>query len=318
MESQENIKFTEKEKKALKKQNKNNSDRKSVLLVVALAVIALALLINAVSEYNSEIEPAELVIKVNVSGGTIGNEPTVTQPTVNTEIPTTSANVNDTTTTKAPENSGEITKEEILRKVTDGVNSIKSDNATYSAVRTQNISLDLEECSLPAFVGIVNTVMDFFEGETVTNYSFVNGKGVDSKTGEEITAIASIPPSRELFRLTIDGVADATMEKDGENTVYTVVVVPESSTMDNPRPPHHHSAGDTFDLRKVELPIGAITKADFDYPGASISVTVAPDGRVVRYQQILRIDGVGEGTAMGLTASGKIVGSVNEIWDITY
>ena len=63
---------------------------------------------------------------------------------------------------------------------------------------------------------------------------------------------------------------------------------------------------------------GEITKADFDYPGASISVTVAPDGRVVRYQQILKIDGVGEGAAMGMTASGKILGEVNEVWEISY
>ena len=89
-------------------------------------------------------------------------------------------------------------------------------------------------------------------------------------------------------------------------------------TMDNPRPPHHKSAGDTFDCRNVPLPFGEITKADFDYPGATISVTVAPDGRVIRYYQILKIDGVGEGAAMGLTASGKILGQVDEIWDITY
>ena len=318
MESQENIKLSKKEKKALKRQNRNKADKKSAILIAVLTVVAIALLVNAVSLYNQEPPADKLVINVNMSGNTTATQPIITptvEPTQKVEDSTTednTANTEDTTV------SGEMTKEEILRKVTEGVNSIKSENATYSAVRSQTISLDLEECSLPAFVGIVNTVMDFFEGETITEYSFVNGKGVDAKTGEEITAIGSIPPSNELFRLTPEGMADATMTKDGENTVYTVVVVPESSTMDNPRPPHHHSAGDTFDVRKVELPIGAITKADFDYPGASISVTVAPDGRVVRYQQILHIDGVGEGAAMGLTASGKIVGSVDEIWNITY
>ena len=318
MESQENIKLSKKEKKALKRRNRNKADKKSAILIAVLTVVAIALLVNAVSLYNQEPPADKLVINVNMSGNTTATQPIITptvEPTQKVEDSTTednTANIEDTTV------SGEMTKEEILRKVTEGVNSIKSENATYSAVRSQTISLDLEECSLPAFVGIVNKVMDFFEGETITEYSFVNGKGVDAKTGEEITAIGSIPPSNELFRLTPEGMADATMTKDGENTVYTVVVVPESSTMDNPRPPHHHRAGDTFDVRKVELPIGAITKADFDYPGASISVTVAPDGRVVRYQQILHIDGVGEGAAMGLTASGKIVGSVDEIWNITY
>ncbi len=318
MESQENIKLTRKEKKALRKQKRNSSDRKGVLLVIALAVVACALLINAVSEYTEEPELNKLLIDVNGTGGVVQTEPMVTQPPQTTQPPSVPTPENNTTKPTEPTAKGEMTKEEILQKVAEGVNSIKSENATYNAVRTQNISLELQECSLPAFVSVVNTVMDFFEGETVTNYSFINGKGADPKSGEEITAIGCIPPSNNLFTLTIDGVADATMKKDGENTVYTVVVVPESSTMDNPRPPHHKSAGDTFDCRNVPLPFGEITKADFDYPGASISVTVAPDGRVIRYHQILRIDGVGEGAAMGLTASGKILGQFDEIWDITY
>ena len=318
MESQKNINLSKKERKALKKQNRNKADKKSAILIVALTVVAIALLVNAASLYNQEPQVEKLVINVNLAGNATVTQPTVTptvDPTQKTDIPTTE---DDTVNTEDTTVSDEMTKEEILSKVTEGVNSIKSENATYTAVRSQTISLDLEECSLPAFVGIVNKVMDFFEGETITEYSFVNGKGIDAKTGEEITAIGSIPPSNELFRLTPEGMADATMTKDGENTVYTVVVVPESSTMDNPRPPHHHSAGDTFDVRKVELPVGAITKADFDYPGASISITVAPDGKVIRYHQLLKVDGVGEGAAMGLTASGKIVGSVEEIWNITY
>ena len=322
MESQENIKLSKKEKKALRKQNRNNNDRKGVLLIILLTVVTVALLVNAVSLYNEQPEADKLVIDVNVSGAVSDTQPVIVPTVQPTQIPDTTVSEEPTTVEGAIVEditvSGEMTKEEILRKVTEGVNSIKSDTATYTAVRSQTISLDLEECSLPAFVSIVNKVMDFFEGETITEYSFVNGKGVDAKTGEDITAISSIPPSNELFRLTPEGMADAKMEKDGENTVYTVIVVPESSTMNNPRPPHHHSAGDTFDVRNVELPIGAITKADFNYPGASISITVTPDGKVIRYQQILHIDGVGEGAAMGMTASGKIVGFIDEIWNITY
>ena len=318
MESQENKKLTRKEKKALKKRNRDTSDRKGILLIIALFIVAFALLVNAISVHNKDDEPNRMVIVVNPSSEITTTLPTATQPLVPTQQPSFPDIKDDTTVSIEPVIKDEITKEEILQAVAKGVNSIKSADATYTAVRNQNISLELQECSLPAFVGVVNKVMDFFEGETITNYSFTNGKGTDPKSGEEITASSCIPPSNDLFALTMEGVADATTKKDGENTVYTVVVVPETSTMDNPRPPHHKSAGDTFDCRNVPLPFGAITKADFDYPGATISVTVAPDGKVIRYQQILIIDGVGEGTAMGLTASGKISGRVDEVWDITY
>ena len=316
MESQENINF---EKARADKQKKMSpQDKKGIFLVVVLAIITIALFVNDFFPKDKNPEAESAIPNVSVSESTTSESTTIPTTVQPTQVPTEPNKENNTTTTETTTASAETTRQEILRKVTEGVNSIKSDTATYTAVRSQTITLDLEECSLPAFVGIVNTVMDFFEGETITEYSFVNGKGIDAKTGEEITANGSIPPSNNFFRLTEEGLADATMEKDGENTVYTVVVVPESSTMDNPRPPHHNSAGDTFDVRKVELPVGAITKADFDYPGASISITVTPDGKVIRYQQILNIDGVGEGAAMGMTASGKIVGSVNEIWNITY
>ena len=318
MESQKNINFEKEHPNADSNKKLNAQDKKGILLVAVLAVIAIILFVNGFFPEDKKTETESTVPDVSVSESTTAESTTIPTTVQPIQTPTEPDKENNTTTTESTTENAETAKLEILRKVTEGVNSIKSDTATYTAVRSQTITLDLEECSLPAFVGVVNKVMDFFEGETITEYSFVNGKGVDAKTGDEITANGSIPPSNNLFRLTEEGLADATMEKDGENTVYTVVVVPENSTMNNPRPPHHNSAGDTFDVRNVELPIGAITKADFDYPGASISITVTPEGKVIRYQQILKIDGVGEGTAMGMTASGKIVGSIDEIWNITY
>jgi hypothetical protein len=318
MENQENKKLTRKEKKALRKQKRSSADKKGVLLVVALSVVALALLVNAVSLYNegSVIDETEKSTTQDV----VVTLPSTTGTTipVQTTIPT--------VTEKDPEQTTENTtdiqdpKQEILDKVAFGVNSLKNEKGTIKAVKTQTISLKLTECSLPAFVGVVNTVLDFFAGETVTEYTCSNGIGTDSK-GNEIELKNSIPPTNnetKEFNLTIDGLADAWTTEDGENTVYTIVVVPESSTMADPRPPYHNSAGDTFDCTKVELPIGKITKADFDYPGSEISVTLNPQGKIVRYHQVLKINGIGQGAAMGMSASGRIEGNAVETWDITY
>lgn len=319
MENQKDNKLTRKEKKALKKQNRASADKKGMLLIIALAAVATALLINAVSLYNKG--PVVDEPDTTVSQDVVVTVPSTTQPTTLPTQPT----VTPTTDNQAQESTGttekaEDPKQEILDKVAQGVNSLKNEKGTIKAVKTQSINLKLTECSLPTFVGVVNTVLDFFAGETVTEYTFTDGKGTDSK-GNEIELKNSIPPTSnesKEFCLTIDGVADAWTTKEGENTVYTIVVVPETSTMANPRPPYHNSAGDTFDCTKVDLPVGEITKADFDYPGSQISVTYSPDGRVVRYHQILRINGVGEGAAMGMSASGRIEGNAEETWDITY
>lgn len=322
MENQENRKLTRKEKKALKKQNKKPSDKKGVLLVVALSIVAVALLYNAVSIYTAEPEFDKLVINYNVPAFDFGFAqtqpvPPATEPTEN--ITTTQPQENQqTTTTTVPETTDkELTKAEILKKVGDGVNYIKDLKGTVQVKKTQVIDLTLTECSLPAFVGIVNKVLDFFAGETVTEYTFTDGKAVDDK-GNEVTFYGALPPANRYFELTEEGMADARITKDGENTVYTVVVVHETSTMADPRPPYHSSAGDTFDCTKVELPIGEITKADFDYPGSEISITVTPDGKVIKYHQILKINGVGGGAALGMSADGRIEGQAYETWELTY
>lgn len=325
MENQENRKLSRKEKKALKKQNKNPDDKKGILLVVALGIVAAALLYNAYGIYTAEPEFDKLVVNYNLPAMDFGlwqtqtakpvtqitENITTTAPEENKQTVTTESDVTPEATDK------ELSKADILKKVGDGVNYIKDLKGTVQVKKTQIIDLTLTECSLPAFTGVVNKVLDFFAGETVTEYTFTDGKATDDK-GNEVTFYGALPPANRYFELTEEGMADARVTKDGENTVYTVVVVHETSTMADPRPPFHSMAGDTFDCTKVELPIGEITKADFDYPGSEISITVSPDGKIIRYHQTLKINGVGGGAALGMSADGRIEGEANETWEFAY
>ena len=327
MEGQENKKLTKKEKRALKKQNKvkkSPADKKGILLDAVLGIIAVVLLINAVSAFNSELPETSFSVKVNLSGAQSAPvvAPTVTVPQVTVKPEVTPEE--DSTADEAPDTApeapkGELSKEEILKVVADGVNALKAENATYKGVKSQNLSIDLTECSVPALVGIANTVIDFFEGVETLEYNFENGKAMDPEDKVEITAAEAFPPTGKPFSLTdVNGVAEAKAEKDGENTVYTVVLVAETSTLEDPRPPYHDSACDTLDYSTFELPVGQITKADFEYPGATVSITLDKDGRVVGYHERLNMAGVGEGTAIGLTASGRMEGYIDESWVITY
>ena len=63
--------------------------------------------------------------------------------------------------------------------------------------------------------------------------------------------------------------------------------------------------------------MGEVTKADFEYPGAQISVTLDGEGKVVEYHEHLDMKGTGEG-ALGLTASGSMEGYIDEKWSIEW
>ncbi len=224
-------------------------------------------------------------------------------------------------TTKAPETTEKQEKdetEEILAAISDGINSLKASDANFTGIKTQDISVQLTTCSVPALTGLINKVIEIFTGEETFTYEFVNGVAEDPEGSDPISSSKAIPPTDKPFTLTKEGVASAKKEKDGDNTVYTIVVVAEKSTLADPRPPHHNAAGDTFDLSELDIPTGEITKADFEYPGATVSVTVDKDGKVIRYHEHLDMKGVGEGNAIGINASGEMEGYIDETWDIQW
>ncbi len=310
----------------------SSSDKKGFVLVAVLALVVIVFIFNLKNNIGQHEQAyADPSIAAPTAGTTVAPAtaaptaaPTTVAPTQSTELPTSAAptaapvqtspvqTTAPTTTVKY-----EISKAEILGKVNEGINSLKADTASFKANKKQVISIDLIECSVPVLTGAINTVIDFFEGEKTAEYDVTNGKGVD-KNGEEIVVNHEIPPTDKPFTLTLEGVAEAKAEQTEKGTLYTIKVVPETSTLENPRPPHHNAACDTLDFSTFELPVGELKKVDFEYPGATVSVLVDSSGKTVQYRERLEMKGVGEGGAFGITGSGSMEGYVDEVWDIQW
>ena len=206
---------------------------------------------------------------------------------------------------------------EILKAVSDAINSLKDPSASFKGTKTQKLHIQLTECSVPALVDPANKVLEYFAGEEVFEFDFTNGKATDPETGEEISSATAIPPTDKAFTLTSEGVAKYEYEQAGDKKIYRITLVSESSNLASPRPPHHDAACDVLDFSAFELPMGEITKADIDYPGAVISVTVDAEGKVVEYHENLSTKGVGEGKLV-ITGSGSMEGYIDEKWTIEW
>lgn len=312
-----------------KRERLSGQERVSRLIILVLVIIAGALLYYCVNITGPE--PETTVPVVSDTTTQITTTATTTVAPVVTEPPTTtSAPVTESTTALTTQPSTEpVTEsttatpvvdetEEILRVVTDTVNLIKSDKANFSGHKVQSINMKLVDSSVPSVNGIINGVLKNFIKDETYDYEFVNGVASDPENGGTCKSKDVFPPGDKLFELKKEGVAKAEKKQEGANTVYTVVIVPESSTLENPRPPHHNSAADTLDLSSVEIPIITLTKVDFEYPGATVSVTLGPDGKPVGYYERLPINGTGEGEGLGLTGYGTIEGYMEENWDIVW
>ncbi len=301
----------------------SSNDKKGIILVVVLALIVVVFIFNLKNMGNKPVQAQPSTTALTTVTTTI---PQATlAPTVPSTAPTsaapTSASLQTTlpiqTTAPTTTVKYELTKADILAKVNEGINSLKAETASFNAHKKQVISIDLLDCSVPALTGAINMVIDFFEGEKTADYDVTNGKGVD-KDGEEIVVNHEIPPTDKPFTLTLEGVAEAKTEQTAEGTLYTIKVVPETSTLENPRPPHHNAACDTLDFSTFELPVGELKKVDFEYPGATVSVLVDSSGKTIQYREHLEMKGVGEGGAFGITGSGSMEGYVDEVWDIKW
>lgn len=313
-------KLTRKEKRALKKSNHASSDKKGILLIWILSVVALILIANAVKIQTRKNDDDFSAFYSDTTQSTVATIPTVTETTtmITTQavIPTTTEPENTQTT--ATSNAEVMTNQEILDIVTNGINKLKSADASFSGHKEQKIDMELTECSAPAFSNIVNKIIDVFVKTEIYDYDFTDGKGIDPESKTETTTMDVFPPVGKNFSLTIDGVAEATKEVQGENTVYKVKLKPEKSTKENPKTVYHENACDTLDLSSFSLPLGEITKADLEYPGATVGITIDKDGKVVGYYERLDIIGIGEAAAAGVSGGGTVEGYIDETWTIEW
>ena len=307
----------------LTKQQKK--DQLIIAVLAVVAVVALVFCINASNNSDSQVAVADTTAATTTTtAATTTTQPapaTTTAPPVTTteaapeENEPTEAVTEEEITTEAP---AVDETEEILKVVTKAVKSLKADDANFKGHKVQNINMKLVDSSVPAVNNIVNSVLSTFIKEEIYDYDFTNGVSVDPDGGGESKSNSIFPPGDCEFRLVKEGIASASKKQEGENTVYTIVLVPESSTLENPRPPHHNSAADTLDLSSVEIPIITLTRVDFDYPGATIAVTINPEGECVGYYEHLPLNGTGEGYGLGITGFGTIEGYLEETWDIEW
>lgn len=235
--------------------------------------------------------------------------------TANADLPT----VAPTEPTQAGKEIHSLSTDEIVANVGNAINTLKQ-TPNFTALRTLNVVVKVVDCSVPAAIEKINEVIVDVtsKAEPQETLVFTNGVTVNSK-GEQLTAYDSVPPERNGFTLTSAGVASARAEKQGDNTVYYINVVPESTTAENPIPVHNSGSLGYLNIASLGLPsIVNITRANMNYPGSTMQVTVDKDGRLVHLKNYLPMTGDGEAKVMGLGGSAQFEGYLNEEWTVTY
>ncbi len=240
-----------------------------------------------------------------------GND--VTAPTAN--LPT----VAPTEATQPGKELNNLSTDEIVTAVGNAVNTLKQ-TQNFTAVKKLQVVVKVVDCSVPAAVEKINEIITDVtaKAEPEETLVFTNGVAVNNK-GEQVAASIEVPPAKNNFTLTAAGVASARAEKQGDNTVYYINVVAESTTAENPIPVHNSGSVGFLNIADLGLPsIVNITKADMNYPASTIEVTVDKDGRLIHLKSYLPMTGGGEAKVFGIGGSAQFEGYLDEEWTITY
>ncbi|MBQ9914139.1 MAG: hypothetical protein IJO73_07910 [Clostridia bacterium] len=235
--------------------------------------------------------------------------PPVIDPNQNSTAPTVAPS------TDAPVNSADpssLSKAQIVEKMNGYMKELKAEQ-NVKAHKSENITVEVTDCSVQAAVSLINNLIKNLAGSEELDYTISNGA---STAGETMYAI--IPPTNKDFLISEAAVLTAEAKTSGTDTVYTVVLVEESTTVTSPVPQYNSTAIGYLDLASLDLPGVTIAEADMKYPGSTVEIAVNADGKVTKLVNKMPMSGYGQAQISFFNGNATFQGALDETWTFTY
>ncbi len=310
------------------------------IVLVALIVFLAGFGLGATKGININIG-SESGINVNVNGGSgsaavvaptqapVTQAPATQAPVTEaptqapaTDAPATQAPATDAPATDAPATDAPAgvpsTKAEIAAAYNKVVNEAKAYTGKVTLKKHDIINVELKD--LPSIAAsIINPVVQNLTQTSPEEYVFDGGKDVNDPN--RYVSHKIVPGGRDVAVQEAGlASASATANPDGGYTM-TLTFIAETSTFDGTNttsePTHHKSAMDPLELGSLDLGPISISNADLRYPGATMTATVDGQGRLVKLEQKLPLEGSGTGKA-GISLTLNLAGSMDGTYELIY
>ena len=208
------------------------------------------------------------------------------------------------------------TKAEIAAAYNKVVNEAKAYTGKVTLKKHDIINVQLPESAVSK---VLNPIVANLTQTSPEEYVFDGGKDVNDPN--RLISHKIVPNGRDVA-VEEAGLASATATANADGG-YTMVLtfIAETATFDGTtttsQPTHHKTAMDPLDLGSLDLGPVSITNADMKYPGATMTATVDGNGRLVKLEQKLPLEGSGTGKA-GISVTLEITGSMDGTYEFIY
>lgn len=301
------------------------------IVLVGVLLFAIGFGVGGVNNINVGVEggATQQVVQQTTQTTTQPTTQTTTQATTESTTAAQQGGTSDTTaatndtTTQAAQTGTKVpsTPEEVCAAYNKAVNDYRAYKGKVTLHKVENTKVEITE--LPALAkaleGTINNVISNIVKPVDETFTFENGVDVNEPSRE--IGHKMIPWGRDASVTPADVVsATATANADGGYTI-TLKFVSETATFDgttSTEPVHHKTAMDPLNLATLDVDPITISSANMTYPGATTTLTVDSQGRMVELKNSLPLEGKGKGGALGINAEIGLAGQMDSTYTITW
>lgn len=251
--------------------------------------------------------------------------PPATEPPASSDAGTTAPPASDAPATDAPQNNGGLTvpstTEEVCAAYNKAINDYKAFKGVVTHHKVENTQVNITD--LPSVAkpleGTLNSVIGNIVKPVDETFTFENGVDPNDTTRTIMKKI--IPFDREANVTAADvSSATATANADGGYTI-NLQFVSETSSFDGTNttnPVHHMTAMDPLNLATLDISPLTISDAQMSYSGATTALTVDAQGRIIKLENKLPLEGSGTGGMGFIKATIGLAGQMDSVYTMEY
>lgn len=209
--------------------------------------------------------------------------------------------------------------------ITKAFNKAINDYRAYTGVvtlhRVEDTQVNITKlpAAAKALEGVINDVIKSIVKPVDETFTFENG--VDKNDPARLIGHKMIPNNRDAAVTPSDISACKIVENSDGGYTITLTFLAETATFDgtnSTEPVHHMTAMDPLNLGTLDVSPLEIFSAEMTYPGATTSVTVDSQGRLIQVKNSLPLEGLGNGGMGFIKAEIGLAGKMEAVYDITY
>lgn len=264
-------------------------------------------------------------INITINGGTGGSSAVGGGSSTSTTPPAQSLEGAEEKELGATSSGLEMPQEGDAVNITKAFNKAINDYRAYKGVVTLHRVEDTQVSitKLPAAAkpleGVINDVIKSIVKPVDETFTFENG--ADQQDPSRLIGHKMIPNDRDATVTPADVTEAKIVENSDGGYTITLKFMAENATFDgttSTEPVHHMTAMDPLNLGTLNVDPLTIFSAEMTYPGATTSVTVDSQGRLIKVTNSLPLEGVGQGGMGFIKAEIGLAGKMEAVYDITY